>query len=628
MADKRRISFDSENLPNYLLYMFKDQMTGEIFKFEKWKNRNTIRTKMGDFLTHFNEDDMMFTYNGNGYDMPMMKILIDSGMDVSYETMCDASHKIIHEGKRMKRYYPSWRHGDLQEILNLNRQTQEGGKTEKTYVSLKEAAANTGFPLVRDLPVNPEFDLTLQMKKDVYDYCIVDCDATTHLAQFASKDIALRMKLEGMYGTDVFNRGEPRVAREIMCHLYQQATGHNAWDLLAEEWGGSFDQRVLKVARHQYLFKNLIPKPTHFKWTNPEFKQAYEAMRNFSRGEFDKRFVHEFQVGDLILKSGEGGIHDAKGSPVGSWKTEGDWSLYQVDASSFYPYMIHYRNLHPRHLPGIRQLYWDLVNTRLDYKARGMKAEADSLKIVINSYYGMMGSAGSPFLSPDEGKAVPLTGQLYFMQIMDWLGKVNVEILSANTDGIMIRVHKSQEKDFRKVIQFFQDTYNLKMDIDDLGMLVKRNTNSYLLLDRENEVLKGVKDFRSGYRPKSPLAGKIKAKALVDYYAKDIPIEDTIKASQDIRDFYFVQGNSKRSWNVHLDVPWADAPVRLQNTTRWLVSQFGGYLSREGINSGKTERIMKGIRVQPEMEMIAGEDPSKYPIDYDWYINSTKEMIV
>lgn len=351
-------------------------------------------------------------------------------------------------------------------------------------------------------------------------------------------------------------------------------------------------------------------------------------MREFSRGEFEKRFAYEFQVGDLILKSGEGGIHDSKGSPVGSWKTEGDWSLYQVDASSFYPYMIHYRNLHPKHLPGIRQLYWDLVNTRLKYKADGMKAEADSLKIVINSYYGMMGSAGSPFLSPNEGKAVPLTGQLYFMQIMDWLSKVNIEVLSANTDGIMVRVHKKQEKEFRSVIKFFQDTYKMIMDIDDLGMLVKRNTNSYLLLDTENKVIKGVKDFRSGYRPKSPLAGKIRAKALVDYYAKGTPIEETIKNCEDVKDFYFVQGNSKRSWNVYLDAPWSIAPIQLQNTTRWLVSNFGGYMSRQGIKSGKTERIMAGVRVQPELEMIAGEDPSGYPIDYDWYINSTKEMLV
>lgn len=275
MADNKRISFDSENLPNYLLYMFKDQKDGKIYKFEKWKNINTIRTMMGDFLTHLKEDDMVFSYNGNGYDMPMMKILIDNGMDVSYDIMMEANHKIIHEGQRLRRYYPDWRHGDLQEILNLNRQSQEGGKKEKTYVSLKEAAANTGFGLVRDLPVNPEFDLTLQMKKDVYNYCIVDCDATTHLSQFAKKDIALRMKLEEMYGTDVFNRGEPRVAREIMCHLYEEAIGHNPWDLLADEWGGSFDERVMAMARHQYIFKKLIPRPTHFKWTNPEFKKAY-----------------------------------------------------------------------------------------------------------------------------------------------------------------------------------------------------------------------------------------------------------------------------------------------------------------------------------------------------------------
>lgn len=620
---------DIETLPNYTLFLFTDFDGGE-YPFEIWKKTNTCRTEMPKFVKALAEDDIVYSYNGNRFDLVILEQFLKDPEKWDSRSLAELAQDIIYEVKRFWRPKFHFRQGDIQEILNLNRKEQVAGEVSKRFFSLKEAAANIGFAQVKDLPVDPEFDITLDQKKLLRAYCSVDCRATAALVEFARKEIEMREGMSQEHGMGLLNHGEPRLAKKILVRLYEKQTGDNAYDLKAAAWGKTEEEIESSLSNLWLNFRDLVPGPKHFRWCHPEFKALYEKMRAFSRHnnaiKKESRFHDTLEAGPYTFNLGEGGIHSAMDTP-GIWRSTEEGRLYQVDASSFYPYIILNRGYLPRHLPGIGDLFRGLVETRIAHKKAGRKVEADRQKIVINSFFGQMNDRYSPIFDPYPFMSTILTGQLYFLQLTDWFMKVGVEILLANTDGLIVRVEKSQEEDFRKVVSFFSEVYNLTMDIDDLGLVVKKNVNSYLLVDTEGNVIKGTKDFRAKIHPKRPMAGMIVAKALVAYFVEGKPVEQTINESDDILDFLFVKASSKRSWRVQIEFPWADAPVILQNTQRWYVSKRGGYMRREAIHSNRGEAIMKGVRVMPLLNI---EDYSaKYygDLDRSWYIQEAGKKV-
>ncbi len=620
---------DVETLPNYTLFLFTDFNGGE-YPFEIWQRTNTCKTKMPKFVKALAKDDIVYSYNGNRFDLVILEQFLKDPEAWDSRSIAELAQDIISEEKRFWRPKFHFRQGDIQEILNLNTKEQVAGEASKRYYSLKEAAANIGFDQVKDLPVDPEFDLTLEQKKEVRRYCSIDCRATAALVEFARKEIEMREGMSQEHGMDLLNYGEPRLAKKILVSLYEKQTGNNAYDLKAAKWGKN-EEEVEAVLSNLWLnFRDLIPGPKHFRWVHPEFELLYEKMRAFSRHykaiKKESRFNHTLEVGPYAFNLGEGGIHSTMDTP-GVWRPGEEARLYQVDASSFYPYLILNRGYLPRHLPGIGELFKGLVETRIAHKKAGRKVEADRQKIVINSFFGQMNDMFSPLFDPLSFTSVTLTGQLYFLQLVDWFIKIGAEILLANTDGLIVRVMKGQEEDFKKVVKFFSEVYKLTMDVDDLGLVVKKNVNSYLLADAEGRVIKATKDFRAKIHPKRPMAGTIVAKALVAYFVEGKPVEQTVNESDDILDFLFVKASSKRSWRVLAEFPWADAPMVLQNTQRWYVSKRGGYLRREAVNSNRGEAIMKGVRAMPLLNI---EDYSaKYygDLDRSWYIQEAAKKL-
>lgn len=620
---------DIETFPNYTLFLFIDFEGGE-YPFEIWKKTNTCRTKMPRFVKALAKEDIVYSYNGNRFDLVILEQFLKDPEEWDSRSIAELGQDIIYEVKRFWRPKFHFRQGDIQEILNLNRQEQFEGTKSKRFFSLKEAAANIGFAQVKDLPADPEFDLTLEQKKEVRKYCSIDCRATAALVQFARKEIEMREGMSAEHGMDLLNYGEPRLAKKILVNDYSVLTGQNAYDLKQAKWGKTEEEMEESHKGLWLNFKNLIPGPKHFRWVHPEFKELYETMRAFSRHinaiKKESRFHHSLKAGPYAFSLGEGGIHSDMDNP-GVWRSDEEANLYQVDASSFYPYLMLNRNYLPRHLPGIKEIFRNKVETRIAHKKAGRKVEADRQKIVINSVFGQMRDKWSPLYDPFSFISVTLTGQLYFLQMVDWFMKVGVEILLANTDGIMVRVPKEKEEEFRKVVEFFSSVYKLTMDIDDLGMLVKKNVNSYLLVGPEGKVIKGAKDFRAQIHPKRPMSGMIVAKALIAYFAEGKALEDTVNESDDILDFLFVKASGKKSWRVLIEFPWADAPVILQNTQRWYVSKRGGYMRREAVNSNRGEAIMKGVKVMPLLNIKDYSAGYYGDLDRSWYVQEAQKKL-
>ena len=69
-----------------------------------------------------------------------------------------------------------------------------------------------------------------------------------------------------------------------------------------------------------------------------------------------------------------------------------------------------------------------------------LDVQANALKLILNSTFGKYGDSFSTLFDPGAMLAVTLSGQLMLIDLIERLSEAGVRILSANTDGLFIRV--------------------------------------------------------------------------------------------------------------------------------------------------------------------------------------------
>lgn len=135
-----------------------------------------------------------------------------------------------------------------------------------------------------------------------------------------------------------------------------------------------------------------------------------------------------------------------------------DELIYEIDAASFYPTIILNGNLSPSHI-GDRFIneYRRIYDERIQAKSKGDKVTADTLKISLNGTFGKLASPHSILYAPDLMLAVTMTGQFTLLMLIEMLEREGVTVLSANTDGIVIRVADYNEQSVRWCVQQFEE---------------------------------------------------------------------------------------------------------------------------------------------------------------------------
>ncbi|NJM05436.1 FtsX-like permease family protein [Candidatus Gracilibacteria bacterium] len=133
-------------------------------------------------------------------------------------------------------------------------------------------------------------------------------------------------------------------------------------------------------------------------------------------------------------------------------------SLYPSIIRTFHidPYAHRMADLDPLHTPvgGYRfsrreSLLPDFIGDLFEQRAQA-KREGDShlsmaIKILMNSFYGVMGSPGCRFYHPDLPNAITRTGQWLLRESIAWLERAGYRTLYGDTDSLFIQL---REDDF------------------------------------------------------------------------------------------------------------------------------------------------------------------------------------
>lgn len=602
----RTLILDVESYINYFLAAFKCIDSGKVIYFED-SPESSINTQWLAYVLHRFK---IVTFNGRNYDIPIIQCAL---YGLKAETLKQVTNDIIQRQARpfeIERNYGTkpltLNHIDLIEVAPLQ-------------ASLKMYAARLGCERMQDLPYPEDLRLTAAEAANVRDYCINDLDNTELLYRELLPHIEMRERLGNEYGIDLRSKSDAQIAEAVidteLRKLGVKTKGPNiepGWSFRyrVPEWL-TFKSEQLKDAL------SMIAAQTFIIGNNgaPEVSSSIENLN--------------IVIGGARYTFRGGGLHSKEKSTA--HYASDKLLLIDRDVASYYPQIILNLGLFPQHLGrAFLDVFRELVKRRLHAKreakrfkeagdkeqARYWQEMADSLKITINGTFGKLGNMFSIVYAPDLLFQVTLTGQLALLMLIEAIELVGIQVVSANTDGIVIKCEADRYAELDRVIMEWENATGFVTEEARYAALYSRDVNNYIAVKVEGDCkTKGCYSER-GSALNSPLSKNpetlICSDAVQAYLAHNRPINETIEACRDLRRFVSVRqvkGGAKKGERY------------LGKVVRW-------YYARG--ETGEISYVLTGNKV-PKSEgakpcMIL---PAEFPddIDYDRYINEANEML-
>ena len=315
-------------------------------------------------------------------------------------------------------------------------------------------------------------------------------------------------------------------------------------------------------------------------------------------------------IGGTEYRMGIGGLHSTESSVAHI--ANDDTLLVDRDVASYYPNIILGLGLAPLHMGNaFSAVYRSIVERRLEAKHNGDKVTNEVLKIVINGSFGKFGSKWSVLYSPDLLLATTITGQLALLMLIEQLDLFGVPVVSANTDGIVIKCPKAKLEAMESTVVAWEFVTGFETEATEYAALYSRDVNNYIALKTNGtHKCKGV--YAQAALSKNP-SNTICVDAVIAKLKLGTPVADTIRGCTDIEKFVCIRSVKGGALDQYGDY--------LGKAVRWYYSSLMEGPLRYKIN-GYTVSRTEGAQALMEL-------PTDLPgdIDYEWYIREAESIL-
>ena len=468
-------------------------------------------------------------------------------------------------------------------------------------------------------------------KNDVFIVC--------EIVRLYIDEIRLRYALSKTYEVDLMNSSRSNIANILFEKFYSDFSG-----LRPQQWKGK------KTERTTMSFKRVIFDNIKFK--TKSMQDFLESIRPTVLTSVSKdSFQRDIKIGNLTYTMATGGLHSqdpprklkSKIHYIGDKNNEDVWEnlsddsyiFEHIDVSSFYPSIMAAYRVAPEHLDAAcfcKLVQW-LKDTRIAAKHSiedlidGIPKDilAQALKIVINSIYGKLGDENSDICDRLAVLKVTINGQLFLLMLCEALELNGIEVVSGNTDGIVVKLYKSKRDKCREIVKNWCDYTKLSVDEEDYTHYIDRDINNYFAQEFDGKITyKGdfnpkiyATDLQKGYN------APIVAQAVENYFLYDKPILETLYESNDILDFCKTQNIGRRFTVEYYN---NSTHKELQRNVRFYVSKYGGSLFKVDKEDNYKGNLCAGYKVNV-LNTLDDKDISQRNIDYEYYYNEALKLI-
>lgn len=316
-----------------------------------------------------------------------------------------------------------------------------------------------------------------------------------------------------------------------------------------------------------------------------------------------------------------------------------------------------------------------LMKTRLKAKHEGPKLEANALKIVINRIYGALNDAMDYLYDPECTFTVTINLQLLLCNLIEAFETNNFDVLSANTDGLLVRVSLVRKDRFDNICKEWEEYSKLTLETEIFEKYCRSAVNDYIAVgygfydalqsynrdgswtDNKGKVYTSKAAIENkfikykGYFLQDPEYNKgfvypVVKKALKEYFLYGVDITEFIRnyintSRTAIYDYCFSQKVAGKYTTIYKTVrDGKPVYIKCQKHNRFYICKSGGGAITKAIvpdsdNIAYGDDI-SGIVVEEEKSLVADqrvalfndyEYKEDYNLNYGFYINEAYKIL-
>ena len=622
----------------------------------------------------------LFGFNNVGYDDILIqafmmyfnmkgktKYLIEFLKDISDKVISLQSDKsMFYEDKELeliRQYKLPYASVDVQKVFGLNSATvnidKETGERNKFGKSLKQTSINLKWYELLDFKLPPitEEENNAYYRKDIVKYHNYSADKLNKLitndfdryvmpeyvddmlhynlndvyivcemARMKPDEIKLRYAITNAFGINVLSSARANIADKLTIKFYSDMSGLHKDKFIKE-----------RTERNRLSFNKIIFP--HIQFKTKQLQDLLEEMKKVSIYHTNKdAFSKEVEFYGTTYTLATGGIHSVDSPRI--CKSDDKYVYLHHDYTSYYPSIMISYNIAPKHLhqKTFTKMMSFLKDTRVKCKHGGNvnvienvpnKVAAEALKIVINSIYGKLGSELFFLYDRFAQMQVTINGQLMTMTLIEELELNGIHVISANTDGIVIKLPRDKFDVYKEITDRWNETNKMGADYEEYEEIVSRDVNNYFDVQ-----IDGTVEFKGALDPKQYLKElkkgydmPIVSLAVYNFFRYNKPVMQTLQEHKDILDFCKTQ-NVGRQFEVVYDIVENGQvkTIHSQRHVRFYVATDGVIIRKQNVNDSSESRLAGGLSVQILNTLDDAPIENRH-INYKYYYDECYKLI-
>ena len=626
--------YDIETMKEFFLIVVYDPQEDKYYEFKlnQWHNELDKFAK----FTDEHKEHYWVGYNNLRFDSQVVEYVLrnyDRWYELSALDICSIIAQKAADTIHDANYdvFPEYREEELTlKQIDLFRVHHFDNKNRR--VSLKRLEFEMDLENIEEMPIHhSKTNLTEDEIQLTKDYCKNDVDATyqfyrvtigdcTHPLYRGDNRIELRLDIQEEFGIPCLNYSDSKIGDEMIKKYY------------CEEKGIEYKELPKKGTFTNVYVKNCIAEYVSFQ--TPELQDFLKRIKKIKLGIQDD-FKEEIHFYDNVYSFMKGGLHTENKPEV--FEADDEYKIIDWDVSSYYPAIIINNGKYPRHL-GKQFLagYKRMFERRLELKPQAKKDKrikgiVGALKLAVNSVYGKSSDMQNWIYDRQLTMFTTITGELSLMMLIEAYELNGIHVISANTDGVTVRIHKDRLDDMRKINTWWQNLTEYELERSDYQKIIFSTVNDYIAIKTDGEIKKKG-DFLTDFELHKNKSARIVNLALEAYYVHDIPVATTIMDHNTIYDFCLRQ---KSSSDFHYE-GWNRArgeKTVYNKLIRYYVSNTGEKLLKVKnpecqSNAADVSQVEAGDWVMTVCNYLPKDTDVKHAgINYQYYIEKAERII-
>ena len=521
-------TYDIESYQYDFFVVFKNKETGEYFEFHN--DNDGVK----DFI---NEYGVYCGFNTKSFDQYIIKAIVAGFTPEEVKRLSDW---LVENNDNQ-----GWQYPDLKGVyyrfnnIDIRDDVQQG-------LSLKAIEGHLGLPIVEcSVPFDIDRPLTENEIKEVFYYCRKDVDAAESLTNVRKDYLQTKLNLgvrAGLQQVESLGMTNAKLTAKML-------------HAVKKEWDDGRD----------YVY----PPNLDLSSIPQEILDFFDTIHDKSIS--DEKLFKTFliiDIGGMLCKFAWGGVHGSLTSYYEE-STE-DRVIQNRDVSSLYPSLIEEYDYLSRNVPD-PQLFYSIRKERIEAKHTGNKQLAKDLKLPLNTVSGAQENKFNDLYDPLPTRSLRISGQLFLTMLTIRLLNAckTIKLLNLNTDGLMYSIDKSELPIVDTICTEWEKQTRFELEVDNIAKVWIKDVNNLLFINTDGDVktVGGYLNYGISVKGAWSINNNmvIVKKALINYFTKDIPVEETINNSTNIFDFQIIAKAGTKFREAYHIVDGEKQPVQRVN---------------------------------------------------------------